>query len=71
MSTARKTQPPLWEEVDDMSDKTEIADLIDRYVEIQRAKSAPDVYKELDYQLAIIKAKLDAFGIVTENLDIH
>ena len=54
-----------------MSDKTEIADLIDRYVEIQRAKSAPDVYKELDYQLAIIKAKLDAFGIVTENLDIH
>ena len=69
---ARKTQPPLWEEVDDaMTDKEQTNMLIDTYTNLQRIKSAPDRDKEIDYQIRAAKAKLEASGIVTEDLDIN
>lgn len=69
---ARKTQPPLWKEVDDaMTDKEQTNMLIDTYTNLQRIKSAPDRDKEIDYQIRAAKAKLEASGIVTEDLDIN
>lgn len=70
-SPARNLQPPLWKEVNDMSDKEQMTMLIDIYTDLQRIKSAEDRDKEIDYQIKAAKAKLEAFGIVTENLDIH
>nr|WP_296473465.1 hypothetical protein [uncultured Acetatifactor sp.] len=34
------------------------------------SKKAVDTEKELEYQIALVKAKLESFGIVTENLDM-
>lgn len=69
---ARKMQPPLWKEVDDaMTDKEQMSMLIDIYTNLQRIKSSADKDKEIDYQIKAAKAKLEAFGIVTEDLDIH
>ena len=44
--------------------------LIDKYTDLQRIKTAPDMQKEVDYQIAVTKAKLELCGIVTSNLDI-
>lgn len=52
------------------SDKEMINNLIDIYTNLQRIKNADDIQKELDYQLAITKTKLEAFGIPLENLEI-
>ena len=52
------------------SDKEMINNLIDNYTSLQRIKKAPDTEKELDYQLKILKAKLESFGIVTTDLDL-
>ncbi len=52
------------------SDKEMINNLIDSYTSLQRIKKAPDTEKELDYQLKILKAKLESFGIVTTDLDL-
>ena len=51
------------------SDKEMINHLIDTYSNLQRIKEADDSLRELDYQLKIVRAKLESFGIVTENLD--
>ena len=45
-------------------------DLINRYADLQRIKNAPDPMKEVEYQLKIIKAQLEGFGVVTEDLEI-
>lgn len=45
--------------------------LIDRYNDLQRIKTAPDKEKEIRYQIAIVKAKLEAFGIEAETLDVR
>ena len=45
--------------------------LIDTYSNLQRIKEADDSLRELDYQLKIVRAKLESFGIVTENLDMN
>jgi len=50
------------------SDKEMINNLIDRYADLQRIKSAKDMEKEIAYQLMITKAKLEYFGIPTEEL---
>lgn len=50
------------------SDKEMINNLIDRYADLQRIRSANDMEKELAYQLMLTKAKLESFGIPTENL---
>ncbi len=52
------------------SEKELIDKLIDKYTDLQRIKTAADMQKEIDYQLAITKAKLESCGIVTSNLDI-
>ncbi len=70
-SSAQKMQPPLWKEVDTMTDKEQTNMLIDIYTNLQRIKSAPDRDKEIEYQIKAAKAKLEASGIVTEDLDIH
>lgn len=51
------------------SDKELIQSLIDKFTDLQRIKGAADMQKEVDYQLMITKAKLDAMGVVTENLE--
>ncbi len=70
-SPARKSHRPLWKEVNTMTDKEQTAMLIDIYTNLQRIKSASDRDKEIDYQIKAAKAKLEASGIVTEDLDIH
>lgn len=57
--------------VEAMSDKELQEKLIQQYTDLQRILSAPDMKKEAEYQLKTVKAKLEAFGTVTEDLDIH
>ncbi len=72
MSVAREKPLPLWGEVNDMpSDKEKRDLLIDEYTRLQRIKAAPDRDKEIEYQLAVMKAKLEGYGAITEDLDIH
>ncbi len=52
------------------SDKEMLNNLIDVYSNLQRIKNADNVEKELNYQLTIVKIKLESFGIVTSELDI-
>lgn len=52
------------------SDKEMINSLIDHYTNLQRIKKSDDSEKELDYQIKILKAKLESFGIVTTDLDL-
>lgn len=52
------------------TEKEMINNLIDKYTDLQRIRKADDWEKEVDYQLTITKAKLESFGIITENLDI-
>lgn len=43
---------------------------MDKYIDLQRIKAAGDREKEIQYQLKTTKAKLEALGIVTEDLTI-
>ena len=43
---------------------------IKEFVNIQRLKAAEDINKELEYQERILKARLQALGIPTEDLEI-
>ena len=44
---------------------------IDRQIEdLQRIKAAENKEKEVEYQIKATKAKLEAMGIVTEDLNI-
>lgn len=52
------------------SDKEIINNLIDIYANLQRIKNAENTEKELEYQLTLVKAKLESFGIVTSDLDM-
>lgn len=52
------------------SDKEMINNLIDIYSNLQRIKNADNSEKELEYQLTLVKAKLESFGIVTSELDM-
>ena len=71
MTPARKKPAPLREEVSDMSDKDQNDSLLDAYANLQRILVADDPLLEADYQLRIVKAKLEVRGIPTEDLDIH
>lgn len=57
-------------EVMEMTEKEQIAILIDQFVDLQRIKVASDKEKEIDYQIRTTKAKLEAMGVVTEDLNI-
>lgn len=46
-------------------------DLINTFANLQRIKTAPDREAEIDYQLLVVKAQLEAMGIPTEPLEIH
>ena len=71
-STAQKIQSLFGKEVDEAMTETELREkLIQQYTDLQRIKSAPDRDKEIEYQIKTVKAKLEAFGVVTEDLDIH
>lgn len=52
------------------SDKEMINNLIDSYTNLQRIKKSEDAEKELDYQIKILKAKLESFGIATTDLNL-
>ncbi|MBQ7676633.1 MAG: hypothetical protein IJT32_00205 [Lachnospiraceae bacterium] len=43
---------------------------IDKYTDLQRIKNASDRDAEIDYQITIAKANLQALGIPTEDLEI-
>ncbi len=53
------------------SEKEMINSLIDKYTDLQRIKKSDDLTKEVDYQIRITKAKLESFGIITENLEMN
>ena len=44
--------------------------IIEEYTKIQRIIKAPDQQKEIENQKRILEAKLQAFGVVTEKLEI-
>ena len=55
----------------EMTEKEQAAIMIDIYTDLHRIKKAEDKEKELNNQLRKAKAKLEALGIVTENLTIE
>ena len=55
---------------DGMNEKEMVKELIDEFTNLQRIKNADDPEKEVDYQLKIVKAKLESCGIVTSDLEI-
>lgn len=57
-------------EVLEMTEKEQATNLMDKFIDLQRIKAAGDKDKEIEYQLKTTKAKLEALGIVTENLEI-
>ena len=57
-------------ETEEMTEKEQATTLIDKYIELQRIKTAEDREKEIDYQIRTTKAKLETLGVMTEALDI-
>lgn len=53
-----------------MTEKEQATILMDKFIDLQRIKAAGDREKEIQYQLKTTKAKLEALGIVTEDLNI-
>ena len=53
-----------------MTEKEQATILMDKFIDLQRIKAAKDREKEIQYQLKTTKAKLEALGIVTEDLNI-
>lgn len=60
----------MTKEAEGMTEKEQLGMLIDSYTNLQRIKAADDKDKEIGYQLAAVRAKLEAYGIVVENLDL-
>lgn len=55
----------------DMNEKEMINVLIDKFTDLQRIKKAENgENEELNYQIKVTKAKLESFGIITEDLEI-
>lgn len=57
-------------EAQDMTEKEQATSLMDKFIDLQRIKTAGDREKEIDYQIKTTKAKLEALGIVTTDLNI-
>jgi len=53
-----------------MTEKEQATILMDKFIDLQRIKAAEDREKEILYQIKTTKAKLEALGIVTEDLNI-
>lgn len=57
--------------MEEMTKEEMINVLIDKYADLMRIKKAEKAEnEELEYQLKVTKAKLEAFGIVTETLEL-
>ena len=56
-----------------MTDREQVVNVIDTYTSLLRVKKAEgsDREREIDNQLRIARAKLEAFGVVAEDLDIE
>jgi hypothetical protein len=54
----------------EMTEKEQATFLIDTFTNLQRIKTSEDRDHEIDYQLTVTRAKLEALGIVTEDLTI-
>lgn len=58
--------------MEEMTKEEMINVLIDKYADLMRIKKAEKAEnEELEYQLKVTKAKLEAFGIVTETLELR
>lgn len=57
-------------EILEITEIEQATSLMDKFIDLQRIKTAEDKDKEIDCQLKTTKAKLEALGIVTENLEI-
>lgn len=55
----------------EMTEKEQAAIMIDIYTDLQRIQKADDREKEISNQLRKAKAKLEALGVVTEDLTIE
>lgn len=53
-----------------MTEKEQATALMDKFIDLQRIKKAEDRNKEIEYQIKTTKAKLEALGIVTTDLNI-
>lgn len=61
----------VWKVGVDMNEKEMINVLIDKFTDLQRIKKAESgENEELNYQIKVTKAKLESFGIITEDLEI-
>lgn len=54
----------------EMTEKEQATILMDKFIDLQRIKAAEDREREIEYQLKTTKAKLEALGIVTTDLNI-
>ncbi|MCD8134080.1 MAG: hypothetical protein LUE19_09560 [Clostridiales bacterium] len=52
-----------------MTEKEMLSNLIDSYANLQRIIKSDDAKQEAEYQLQLIKAKLESFGIITSDLE--
>jgi len=58
--------------MEEMTKEEMINVLIDKYADLMRIKKAEKAgNEELEYQLKVTKAKLEAFGVVTETLELR
>ncbi|MCM1329808.1 MAG: hypothetical protein NC253_10255 [Ruminococcus sp.] len=53
-----------------MNDKEILNALIDKYVDLQRIITSKDAKGEAEYQLKVIKGKLESMGVVTTDFEI-
>ena len=59
------------QEVDIMTEKEQATNMIDVYTDLLRIKQAADKEKEVNNQLRKATAKLEALGVVVEDLVIE
>ena len=52
-----------------MTEKEQATAWIDEYTRLQRIKAAQNRDEEIEYQIKTTRAKLEALGIMTEDLD--
>ena len=69
--TARRTGRRKEEQMQEMTEKEQATLLIEEYTKLQRIKAAEDREKEIAYQIKTTRAKLEALGIVVEDLEIN
>ena len=69
-SAARRTAQEHFKEDEAVTEKEQATNMIDIYTDLLRIKQAEDKEKEVNNQLRKAKAKLEALGVVVEDLTI-